>query len=74
MKQKIEKIISNKRKMMMILCFFFGSFGVHRFYCGRFASGILYLLTRGFWGIGVVVDFIKIAIRRFKDIDGNVIR
>ena len=35
--------------------FFFGSFGVHRFYLA--ASAILYLLTSGLGGLGLVFDF-----------------
>ncbi|ACY17426.1 TM2 domain-containing protein [Haliangium ochraceum] len=34
----------------------FGLCGVHRFYLGRPVSGILYLLTFGFFGIGQLVD------------------
>jgi len=37
--------------------FFFGSFGVHRFYLAKPASAILYLLTSGLGGLGLVFDF-----------------
>jgi len=30
--------------------------GIHRFYLGRPVSGVLYLLTWGFFGIGTIVD------------------
>jgi TM2 domain-containing membrane protein YozV len=35
---------------------FFGAFGVHRFYLDRPVSGVLYFLTAGFAGIGIVYD------------------
>jgi hypothetical protein len=34
--------------------------GIHRFYLGRPASGVLYLLTWGFFGVGTVVDLFLI--------------
>lgn len=40
-----------------ILLTFLGVFGIHRFYMGKWISGILYLLTGGFFLIGIVYDF-----------------
>ncbi|WP_257284038.1 TM2 domain-containing protein [Endozoicomonas sp. SESOKO1] len=40
-----------------ILLTFLGVFGVHRMYLGKWISGILYLFTFGFLGIGVIYDF-----------------
>ena len=42
------------------ICFFFGYLGVHRFMKGDVGMGILYLLTGGLCGIGVIIDLIKI--------------
>ena len=36
---------------------FLGVFGVHRMYLGKWISGILYLLTGGFFLIGWLIDF-----------------
>ena len=41
-----------------LLCFFFGVFGAHKFYEGRILLGILYLLTAGFLGLGILIDLI----------------
>ena len=40
-----------------VLLTFLGTFGIHRFYLGKWGTGILYLLTFGFLGFGVAYDF-----------------
>ena len=40
-----------------VLQTFFGVFGLHRFYLGRWKSGLLWLCTGGVFGIGWLVDF-----------------
>ena len=57
-----------------LLCLFLGGLGVHRFYVGKIGTGILYLLTAGLFGIGYLVDFIKILCGKFTDKDGNYIQ
>ena len=44
----------------LLLCLFLGYFGGHKFYEGKAGMGILYILTFGFFGIGVCIDFIVI--------------
>ena len=39
-----------------ILLTFLGLFGIHRFYMGKWLSGIVYLLTGGLFGIGYLYD------------------
>lgn len=36
---------------------FLGIFGVHRLYLGKIGTGVLYLLTLGLLGIGIIYDF-----------------
>jgi TM2 domain-containing membrane protein YozV len=40
-----------------ILLTFLGVFGVHRFYLGKWITGILYLCTGGLFFVGVLYDF-----------------
>ncbi len=58
----------------LLLCFFLGAFGVHRFYVGKVGTGILMLLTLGGLGIWALIDFVMIAVSSFKDKDGRVIK
>jgi TM2 domain-containing membrane protein YozV len=36
---------------------FLGIFGVHRFYLGKWFTGILYLISGGLFGFGYLYDF-----------------
>lgn len=40
-----------------VLLTFVGVFGVHRFYMGKWVTGIIYLCTGGLIGIGYLYDF-----------------
>ena len=49
-----------KKWTAFLLCFFLGGLGAHKFYEGKIGMGILYILTLGLFGIGVLVDLITI--------------
>jgi hypothetical protein len=57
----------------LLLCFFLGVFGIHRFYTGHTAIGVVQLLTLGGCGIWALVDFILIIVGSFKDSKGNLL-
>ena len=40
-----------------ILLTFLGLFGIHRFYMGKWLSGLLYLLTGAIFGVGYIYDY-----------------
>jgi TM2 domain-containing membrane protein YozV len=62
----------NKSQIVaLLLCIFIGALGIHRFYLGHIGMGILYLLTFGLWGIGVIIDLILILTGDLKPKNGD---
>ncbi len=62
------------RGIAFLLCFVFGIWGVHRFYVGKIGSGIMFLLTAGWCGIGWLVDVIAIVSGTFRDKEGLLLK
>jgi len=58
----------------LLLCLFLGGIGVHRFYTGHTAIGIVQLLTLGGCGIWTLIDYILIIAGNFKDSEGNPLK
>lgn len=44
----------------ILLCVFLGWLGAHKFYERKYIMGIFYVVTFGFWGIGIILDLIKL--------------
>ena len=40
-----------------VLLTFLGIFGIHRFYMGKWGTGLIYLFTCGFFLFGVIYDY-----------------
>jgi TM2 domain-containing membrane protein YozV len=57
----------------ILLCFFLGALGAHRFYVGKIGTGILMLLTLGGFGIWVIIDFVLIVVGSFTDKEGRAL-
>ena len=58
----------------LLLCFFLGGLGIHRFYTGHTGIGIAQLLTLGGCGIWALIDFIMIIVGNFKDAQGRPLK
>ena len=71
--EKEVKISPNSRLVALLLLLNLGFLGIHRFYVGKTGTGLLYLFTCGFFGIGFFVDLVKILNGTFTDWNGRPI-
>ena len=55
------------RWVALAICYFLGIFGGHYFYVGKAGKGILYIFTAGLFGVGWIVDLVRIATGKFTD-------
>ena len=55
----------------ILLCFFLGSLGIHRFYLGYTIISVIQLLTFGGFLIWAIIDFIRLITGSLKDSEGN---
>jgi len=63
----IDTVSPRSRLVALLLCFFHGCFGVHRFYVGKTGTGVLMLITLGGLGIWMLFDLILIAAGSLRD-------
>ncbi len=55
----------------ILITFFLGGLGIHRFLAGKIGTGIIWLITGGVFGIGWLVDLIKVILGKFTKKDGS---
>lgn len=72
-KQKNTTDISSNWLAVLLLCFFLGYLGAHRFFVGKIGTGLLMLFTLGGFGIWVLIDLILIVTDKFTDSNGESI-
>jgi len=58
----------------ILLCFFLGGLGAHRFYVGKIGTGIVQLLTLGGLGFWALFDLIMLILGKFTDSEGMVLK
>ncbi len=67
-----QKVLAGENWFMaLLLCFFLGYLGIHRFYLGYTTIGIVQLLTVGVLGIWSTIDFFLILFRVLKPKGGD---
>lgn len=65
--------INDEWLITLLLCFFLGVLGVHRFYNGKIGTGLLMIVTLGGFGIWSMIDFIMVLFGKFTKKDGSLI-
>ena len=64
------KTSSKNRIVALSLCICLGYFGAHQFYAGKAGMGVLYFFTMGLFGIGWIIDIIRLYNCTFTDAYG----
>jgi TM2 domain-containing membrane protein YozV len=59
------------RLIALLLCIFLGYLGIHRFYVGKWGTGLIWMFTGGVGGLGYIYDLIIIILGVFKDKEGQ---
>lgn len=62
---------SKSQLVALLLCFFIGVLGIHRFYLGYTGAGVIQLLTAGLCGIWTFIDFIRICVGDLQPKNGS---
>lgn len=68
-----DNVSPKSRLVALLLCFFLGVLGIHRFYVGKVGTGILQLLTIGGLGLWTLIDLIMITVGSFTDKSGKFV-
>ncbi len=55
----------------LLMCFFVGYLGVHRFYTGSIAIGLIQFFTLGLCGVWTLIDFVLILTGAYRDSNGR---
>jgi TM2 domain-containing membrane protein YozV len=67
----LPEVSPKQRNTVILLCYFAGIFGVHRFYLGKILSGIFMLLTLGGLTIWTCIDFVTAVTGTLRDSNGR---
>lgn len=74
MQFEVFRVRSNRSRFVAaMLCLFLGLFGIHRFYVGKWGTGLIQFFTGGGLVIWAVVDFLLIVFGLFTDAEGRTL-
>lgn len=75
LEKEINTFYTNDKSfaVTILLWFFLGLLGIHRFYLGHIGMGVLYLLTGGLCGVGWLIDGILLLTGQLKPKNGRYI-
>ena len=68
-----DAVSDKSRLVALLLCWFLGWLGLHRFYVGKTGTGILMIVTFGGFGLWILFDLIMIIIGSFTDVEGRTV-
>ena len=70
---KSDSQSQNQWIVVLLLAFFLGIIGAHRFYVGKNGTAVFMILTLGGFGLWLLYDLIVIITGNFKTKEGNKI-
>jgi len=70
-KKKKSRVGEKSWLTAVLLCFFLGGLGVHRFYLGFNGIGVVQFLTAGGCFVWALIDFIMLLMNKLPDSEGN---
>ena len=73
-KNHYENISPNSLDKTILLAYFFGTFGGHRFYNRKYFTGLLQLITMGGFFIWWILDLINLGQEKFTDDKDRVLK
>lgn len=65
--ERLPEISKRSRGVAVALGFLGGVFGLHRFYVGKFKTGLLMIVTIGGFGLWWLYDMVLLAAGEFRD-------
>ncbi len=72
--RRVNKEKEDRWVIALVFCAIFGYLGIHRFYTGNIATGVLMLLTGGGCGVWYLIDIVMIACNTYTDGEGKTLK